>query len=779
MGTPLLRRKEAGQSIVLIALVIAVLVGLAGLSVDVGEAYAAQRAAQRAVNSAAIKGVDSLIRGRADQTIYKDMMDTLRANGIDIVERGAEAGPGETRMSASYLNDEGDKIGEVGDMPGSTFNGAKISYIHVELKGTTETALARLFGTDTLPVVVETYGGKSPCINGIYPYAVQNRSFSGEPANPDFAGEYTTKDGKYKEIPWRRIYGKDHEPSGGFGWLRWMEGKGSTGANAGSAKQMAADLYGAGTINLGFEEAPWEPGTSAGDEPEGYPISKGYINSHDWVWGSTGDNFSSNDVDKNLKFHQLQGTEMLLPMYDVATGNGANAKYHITAIGRFLLLNYGREGGKSFLDLAYLGESNGCATLLNPRVETPPQVNLVGQVVVKPRHIDTAQQRGPVDIVLVIDESYSMQWAWDEKAKVTSGNPSRMTVTKNTAIDFVNSFMEENDRMAVVTYGRNGGNTGQVMPYPEDKSFSQSSIDSAVSSITDVKADWTLGTTEGKTALVSAINKASVQGNTPTYQGLVRAKNVLGSARSTATVNGQSLPVSQVVVLLTDGVANTYPDGKFDRCPDGSNKSESCVPHLASRGQPIWHVGELAQQMKTNNSKLKIYVIAMGALFDTVGLDRVASEPAPPYFNRADSLNDMKGIFDTIKGEIRDSDCIPGEEAYVSPIDVGRLADDQSIGTVKLIDSSTKAVVAQGAIFEQNGAAWYQFADVKPGTYEIEGFVRYRGKDGELRAYTFVGNGSAVSGPSLSYTLNPEGTLGSTVNGPQLHFDLPTGVCEK
>jgi hypothetical protein len=773
MGTRLLRRKNPGQSIILIAFVLAVLIGLAGLSLDVGEAYAEQRAAQRAVNSAAIKGVDSLIRGRADVQIYNDIAQTLRANGINLVDKDQEAGPGQTRMRAIYLDGKGNQLGDVGAR-GNQYPGSNVTYIRVELDGTTETSLARLFGTETLPVVVNTYGGRGPCTNGIYPFAVQDKSFTGQPANPSKAGLYS--DGFYKEMPWRRIYGKDTAVSGGFGWLSWKVG--STGANAGSNIQMRADLTGEGTIHLGFVEAPWQPGTPAGNVPEGYPILPGYLNAHDWVYGSTGGNF--NGVDDELDWHVTNRTEMLLPMYDVASGSGANAAYHVTGIGRFLLKEWGKEGGKSYLDLVFLGETGGCPTLVNPpqpsdNADTP---TLTGKVLVKPRYINNNAESGPVDIILVIDESVSMAWNWQGGTQTSSSNPSRLKVTKDAAKQFIGSFLGPEDRMAIISFGQNGGNTGQVMPYPDTKTFTQGQIDNAVNKITALDRDWTSGTSQGKAQLQSAIDGLQADGNTPTYPGLERARRVMSGARSTAVVNGQSVKVSKVLVLLTDGVANIYPDGKFNKCPDGKNRSENCVAHLASKGQPIWWTGKVAEQMKTTWPDLTIYTIAMGYQFDVTGLNLVSSQPTPPYFNRADNLTQMQPIFDSIKRQIDSTACVPAEESLQSPVDVGRLQDSQVIGEIRLIDTTTKALTAKGTVFEENGEAWYRFENLKPGTYEIEGYVKYRDKNSNrVRTYSFVSNGSASYGPTLAYTFNPEGNLGTLVYGPSLHFDLPTGIC--
>ena len=62
MSARFLRTKTRGQSIPLIALLIVVLIGAVGLSVDVGNNYAQQRNTVRATNASALAGMNAMIR---------------------------------------------------------------------------------------------------------------------------------------------------------------------------------------------------------------------------------------------------------------------------------------------------------------------------------------------------------------------------------------------------------------------------------------------------------------------------------------------------------------------------------------------------------------------------------------------------------------------------------------------------------------------------------------------------------------------------------------------
>ncbi|MBC8160791.1 MAG: Tad domain-containing protein, partial [Roseiflexaceae bacterium] len=89
----LFRSRSPGQSIPLIAIMLVVLFGLVGLSVDVGNTYAEQRNVVRATNAAALAGIDAVIRGSNDPTVAKIINESLMANGMRL--QGASTSTGE------------------------------------------------------------------------------------------------------------------------------------------------------------------------------------------------------------------------------------------------------------------------------------------------------------------------------------------------------------------------------------------------------------------------------------------------------------------------------------------------------------------------------------------------------------------------------------------------------------------------------------------------------------------------------------------------------------
>lgn len=788
MGTHLLRRKAAGQSIILIAFIIAVLVGMVGLSVDVGNAYAEQRAAQRAANSAAIKGADSLIKGRSDDDIYKDLIQTLEANGMNMAPKGSAAEGGQTALTAFYLDEKGNVVGPVGGTSGSRPPSKDVTYVQVTLNGKTTTYLARVFGQDTLPVNVETYGGRGPCSSGVYPLAVEDRVFKDAVNDVDQGGTYN--DSFYLDKPWRRVYLKENSPlPGGFSWLRWQ-----ADPSSGSAKQMALDWTGAGTIDQGFEEAPWQNGTEAGSEPQDYPYLEGYINTHDWVYGSTG---LANSIKDELDTFIKHRTEVILPFFDVASGNGANSYYHVSGLGRFLILEYGQDknhhGNPHYIDLVYLGPNDGCPMTVDvPRTECPPDatdctatVDLVGEVKVKPRYTTRAEEQPPVDLVFVLDESGSMGWTWhtnDKNGNTNASSPdaARYIVVRSVLKQFVNDFMTEDDRIAITTYSGNNGNA----IYNENQAYTQAQIDNAVKGLTEELAPYSKGDAAGKAYLLQQIDKYGAGGSTPSVVGLERGRRALQGARTSDWVgppgNQKLMAVKKVLILMTDGVANVYKDGKFYPCLDKKGKSENCVNELTAVGQPIHQMATLANQIKASyGSDLTVYTIAMGPLFSQAGLINTASQPKAPYFNTADQISDMGPIFRDIKAKIKEGECQPNEEAVQSPVDTNRIADDGVIGKVTLILDGNPYLTSD--IQDQNGVARYTFNNIKPGTYALKGWVRYKGKDNVYRIYDLVSkNGSEDWASQVPFQVDDAANgIGRQYQGPELHFDLSASVCQE
>jgi hypothetical protein len=78
------RRDELGQNLIIFAVVIVVLVALAGLVIDGGFAYAKRREAQNAADAGALAGVEALCAGEPATTVQAQALDyAITRNGAD------------------------------------------------------------------------------------------------------------------------------------------------------------------------------------------------------------------------------------------------------------------------------------------------------------------------------------------------------------------------------------------------------------------------------------------------------------------------------------------------------------------------------------------------------------------------------------------------------------------------------------------------------------------------------------------------------------------------
>ena len=205
MKPRLFRAKSRGQSIPLIALMIVLLFGMVGLSVDVGNTYAANRNAVRATNAATLAAMDKLIKNGDDSSIGTVIAASYRSNGIDPqLDPTAALGAGQRRISAYYLDSNGNRlgacsIGNCGTIP------TGVAFIQIQAEGTVDTYFARVVGRNTLPVKAQAFAAQCTPLQGVYPLAINAQDLDAQgfvpPSNPD-------------ELPYYGIYSDNDYPNG-------------------------------------------------------------------------------------------------------------------------------------------------------------------------------------------------------------------------------------------------------------------------------------------------------------------------------------------------------------------------------------------------------------------------------------------------------------------------------------------------------------------------------------------------------------------------------------
>ena len=77
------RRDESGQTLIMFAFGLAVLLGMAAMTIDVGLAYVARRDMQNAADAAALAGADLLLEGQSSVLAASAARDLALQNGYD------------------------------------------------------------------------------------------------------------------------------------------------------------------------------------------------------------------------------------------------------------------------------------------------------------------------------------------------------------------------------------------------------------------------------------------------------------------------------------------------------------------------------------------------------------------------------------------------------------------------------------------------------------------------------------------------------------------------
>ncbi len=616
------RRRAKGQSLPLIALMIVVLVAMVGLSVDVGNTFQEERHAVAAANAASIAGMNAVLRnsggnGTSEQ-VYNSILASLNANGIEIATDGVPVG-NQLILEASYIDPQGKPIGSItpngGPIP------ANVGYVQVRLEGLVDTYFARVVGRPDLPIGATAYAGQCALGDGIYPIAVSQSLLDGNNfarptvTNPDgtLEGNWRViQSGPYRGYTAREVYvHTDSSRPGNFGFLRWKEDKGQMGTSATSKVELEASLRGSGNLSWGFDEAP-EPNipgqTSDPDNP--YPIRKGELNEGDWVWGTTGWMAGGqNPIDEHIR----NGTKMVLPIYDMAVGNGANVKFRIVGFGTFVILAADRTGNDKSFDMVYLGpavrQMMACQFDDVP-VNDADCCELWGDVSLWPEYQIIPQNFKPVQYVVVLDQSGSMSANFNGQCDRGNGTPPKQPfptepdrfwqcangplydtdgdgvgdtpADNSTRVTGTGNTYYWNDRETrritvakraletLIKLTHMPGNNGYDANFPPDQMALMWFTDSVQKNGNNetFAAQPNFPDRNFSSTPNELINKMwsrttgsdiyRTQGGTNGAAALYRASLILNSAPSTIKHNGVTYEYKKVVLFITDGVSNQF-----------------------------------------------------------------------------------------------------------------------------------------------------------------------------------------------------------------------------
>ncbi|MGQ9926289.1 MAG: VWA domain-containing protein [Chloroflexaceae bacterium] len=587
--------RARGQSLPMIGLMIAIIIGMVGLSVDVGNTFSEERRAVTAANAAVVAGMNRYIaRGESttNHNIYTSIVEALQAHGIEVTRPGAEPQPDELTLEAVYLDAQGRPISTGSPFITNDTNPVpnNVAFIQVGLRGRVDTSFARVVGRDDLPINATAHAGVCTSNSGIYPITVSNRIIEGnrfiDPENPDQNWrevDYDSPDisGRFTAM---RVMVSGQTIPGNFSWLRWR----NSISGAASGQRLAASLAGEGNLGEGFEEADWP---TPQDRPETYPEQPGVLNVGDWVWGSTGWPDSA-DVQAALDEHIRLGTRMVLPIYGTAGLNGDRSHFHIVRLGLFVVLDKGQTDNDRWLDMLFLGDARpqqrAClyTGVIDPNTEGV--VELIGSVSIWPEYQYRPQVRRPIQYVVVLDVSGSMSADFEGRCdRTTEGaaapaagrlrgwwrcaeappnsDPPRAEV-ENTGPKYWWSNESERRiyiaKKAIETLVRSTN-----MPSNNEFTTSRPKDQMALVWYThEAPSGYATGFSSDSNGIINTIRNAGkyrnefyrTEGGTNTAAGLYRASLLLQNAPRTVTENGQTWEYKRVVILVTDGVSNNF-----------------------------------------------------------------------------------------------------------------------------------------------------------------------------------------------------------------------------
>lgn len=774
------QHRKPGQSFPLLALMIVVIVGLVGLSVDVGNAYGQQRRVQNVANAGALAGLNSVMANNSNQGVWDNVKRTLAANRVDIES-------GQYVIKADYIisNANPQWLGfiegtsEKVNLPEQT-PPRNIVRLQLTVRERVDTFFARVVGRDSL----EVNANGNACVGsfgpGVYPigvplkptknyHDVYNLSNTKLATNSPTWNEVSA--GNWNNMTNNTLYLPMENEGGGtpsgthIAWLNW-----NSASNANGARALENSLSYPGDLQSGFAEGP--NGDSA--LPSGTP--NGRFELTDWVDGSTG---VKNGIADALGLLMSKNRDLILPMYDVSAKVSGKSTFHIVKFGRFRLVDHNSTGNPKYLKLKYQGDAvnpvTKCSSEPDPDSDyrDGKRFNVAGLAKVD-RVWREKSSRTTNDIVIVMDTSVSMDFDWNDRRRNEPGyKGARLTDAKAAVANFVRNYdlsADPDARISFVTFGGRGSMTGSV---EVQKTWTESGCTEAQITANACTADKKWRDIQTKAADMAA------NGNTPGPFALEKVKELLSSADTKR--NGKD--VQKVVLFATDGVFNicgntdsgaNCPAGD-DICPGGPGQDawERCMnsPEVQSVApRPVWQGQQRANEIKAAGAT--VYVVALTPecapsvkyCFNPMGLPEMSSGSG--YYFRATDAAAMAAAYTRINSQIAKPECVPHSQIELAAGATVRLSKpgNPTFGMSSPVDSEGR----------------WEFSNLEAGEYVVKAdpFSKRSPEpdDGFTRVYSRVRNGLNPSEEGqASVTINPQFPDGSTVPAEVL-LSLPTNA---
>ncbi len=298
----MLRDRENGQSIIIIAAVVVVLLALVALVVDVGNAYAHRRMVQNAVDAAALAGARRL----ADSFIDKGV---LEIQVLDAVQDYAELNGLKREAVDAWFVDADDPEWEdpIGQFPfpvPSRADGVKVAG---DLPFATYLAQLLGFSEMTASTTAKAWVLSCPCsAQNLFPITFSTSAFTATAGLPAFDQIYTLWEHDVKL------------GSGSWGFIRWVDDNGNNHCPDGCPQNGGTDVTLRPNILDNSQSGEWAVGQ--------------------WVKSNTGAMVASLTEVMTPYVYGDPWPVITIPLYDDVRGQGHNMEYRVAGFAAFRLL---------------------------------------------------------------------------------------------------------------------------------------------------------------------------------------------------------------------------------------------------------------------------------------------------------------------------------------------------------------------------------------------------------------------------------------------------------
>jgi hypothetical protein len=445
------------------------------------------------------------------------------------------------------------------------------------------------------------------------------------------------------------------------------------------------------------------------------------------------------------------------------------------------------------------------------QVAAGARVGLTAAVYVNPRWA-VMQATQPIQYLVLLDVTGSMSWDFNGYGTYDGSNTSPVYTVPNTVRGDVQCDSPDNPNPLNLPYtdrcigGVNSAWKNQaerrvytakqalvrmVNQLGADDSMRIVGFSTAVTGTAQASGAWT----SDKNTLITSLLNFGAYNNDPykTTGGasnaiaMQRARELLTAAPATAP-NGQ--PYRQVIVMLTDSVANVFLDGTLNTARDicanltfveALRTADPCQIGATANGKlrPISAMVDIANSIKSDHPNIEIHVVGLAQVAAT-GLVNVASDPS--FYYTASQPPLLGPVLDQIQARYNSAACtVAGGVQWIDTVDATHLPDPVAfpglsntvVGFTYIYNINSATPSFTLPIQRDQATNRISFllpppdtaqpdAGIAPGNYEMEAYAAYKGDDQVSRAYGyFVNQSSLTQRKRIAFAVTPSGSLGS------------------